>query len=376
MKIIYLSSVKFPTDKAYGITIKYTVQALVDLKHTVSIFDFNKLTSRQDNKHMTGLITKTLNFTQKILSGFPRLKFKFTQMILVVAFMSRGIRGTDLIWTREPIFAFVLSFFGRANCFVVEIHNVFGRLDKFLLRLTQLRSRLILAPISPFLYKEMISSKFHFKEGLIVMCPMGVPDFFYSQQSKYMSRKKWYPYQLTYSGSLKSIGVSNGVKDLINALASICEDPRLDHLVLTLVGIENEEIPRLKSTYSELIESKKLFVYPRVSHEQLLLFLQEADMLVIPYPHNKAFQGRFPIKAMEYAAVAKPILCTDTPNHRDIFSPDEVWFYQPGDVDSLNAAIREIQINPARVRVKVINAFAKSLTYTYKSRVSQVMDLV
>jgi hypothetical protein len=222
MNVVYLTSVRYPTDKAYGVTMKYTLDALIKLGHRTSVLDVDELTYNQTNEFILSIFLKLHLFIQNICVGFPRLQFRLKQLILAFVCVSKGVKGVDLIWTREPIFTFVLSILGRSHCYVVEIHNNFGYLDKLFLKLTQLRSKLILAPISPYLYKEIARSNFQFKRHLITLCPMGVPDFFYSEHGTLYRSRSECESQITYSGGLRSIGVDNGVTDLILSFASLC----------------------------------------------------------------------------------------------------------------------------------------------------------
>ena len=77
---------------------------------------------------------------------------------------------------------------------------------------------------------------------------------------------------------------------------------------------------KAKYKFSKLSRSDQLFIYPRQSHEILLTQLIHSDAFILPYPDGIFFEDRFPLKALEYAALRRPILVSDTVSHRNIFS--------------------------------------------------------
>ena len=112
----------------------------------------------------------------------------------------------------------------------------------------------------------------------------------------------------------------------------------------------------------------------RQNHEVLLPKLRECDAFILPYPEGDFFKNRFPLKALEYAALRRPILATETISHLNIFTNSEAWFYKPGNCISLFEAIMRIIQSPAEVKTKIDLAFKKAQSHSYKKRVTDILD--
>ena len=131
-----------------------------------------------------------------------------------------------------------------------------------------------------------------------------------------------------------------------------------------------------QAKFRELIEAKILFLSVRQNHDNLLAELQKCNVFILPYPEGNYFKSRFPIKAMEYAALRRPILVTNTISHRNIFNNTEVWFYEPQNCASLFNTMIEMNKNPSETNKKIQSAFNKSLNFTYLKRVENVLKLI
>ena len=60
---------------------------------------------------------------------------------------------------------------------------------------------------------------------------------------------------------------------------------------------------------------------------------------------------------MEYAALRRPILVTNTISHRNIFNNNEAWFYEPQNCESLFNAMIEINKNSSETEKKIQSTF-------------------
>jgi glycosyltransferase involved in cell wall biosynthesis len=104
--------------------------------------------------------------------------------------------------------------------------------------------------------------------------------------------------------------------------------------------------------------------------------MRQCSILVLPYPEGDFFAARFPIKAMEYAAVGRSVLCTQTVSHTNIFTEDEAWFYSLSFSGDLIKKMKMIFANEFEANKKIKNAYEKSLSFSYSSRVSRVIDFL
>jgi glycosyltransferase involved in cell wall biosynthesis len=113
-----------------------------------------------------------------------------------------------------------------------------------------------------------------------------------------------------------------------------------------------------------------------MSHNELIPKLRKCDAFILPYPEGNYFRNRFPLKALEYAALFRPILVTDTIAHRNIFDSSEVWFYSPENCLHLSNSINDLISDKGKVLKKLQNAYAKAQAHTYSRRVQDILDLL
>jgi glycosyltransferase involved in cell wall biosynthesis len=155
-----------------------------------------------------------------------------------------------------------------------------------------------------------------------------------------------HPLNLMYHGTLAD---RNGVDTTIRALALAL--PEAPHLLLRLMG-RGEGVPRLKHLAQELgIADRVVFIDP-VPSERIVNFVTHGDVGVISYPEDGFMELVLPTKAYEYAWLSKPIIASDTPAIRSMFSPRAVVLCPPSDPAAFAAAIVDLYHHPEkRVRM-------------------------
>jgi glycosyltransferase involved in cell wall biosynthesis len=177
-------------------------------------------------------------------------------------------------------------------------------------------------------------------------------------------------------GSAYSAGVDQNIGYLISCIDKFNTKSRDTKSTLSIFGLEEDILPSFQEKFHELIKNKVLFLSVRQNHDKLLAELQSCNVFILPYPEGNFYKSRFPIKAMEYAALRRPILVTNTISHRNIFSTSEVWFYDPQSCCSLFNAMVDINKNLSETNKKIKLAFNKSLNYTYLNRVENILKLI
>jgi glycosyltransferase involved in cell wall biosynthesis len=93
------------------------------------------------------------------------------------------------------------------------------------------------------------------------------------------------------------------------------------------------------------------FVGP-VPPEQIPEQLRAASVCLAPLAYNdrNVTQGCCPIKVLEYAAAARPIVAADLPVVRELLGEGETLFFQPGDAVDLARQVVSLLSHPGAAR--------------------------
>ena len=377
MRIVYFSVVRYPTEKAYGVTVFYTMQALGELGHqpiVISPSNFVEFGENSAKKLVLNFLWKKINVKHSKVFFINKIIFIFKRII--AAMLSKYLIPveTEILWTRDPLIGLLTYRKIRYKCIILEVHRPLNLFEKFASKILQHKNRIILAPISVELWKHLTTSKFHFTKNEIVLSPMGVPNSFFVKTENPEASVQSDRFNIGYVGGIKTSGFDQDIFSLITCFKNSNFQSSNLKFVLSIYGVESESIPIIESQFPELISTRALVLEIRQSHEVLLPKLRECDAFILPYPEGDFFKNRFPLKALEYAALRRPILATETISHLNIFTNSEAWFYKPGNCISLFEAIMRIIQSPAEVKTKIDLAFKKAQSHSYKKRVTDILD--
>lgn len=362
---------RYPTAKAYGVTTLYTAEALKDLGHRVEIYSPNNL-SFISSSSWTSKFLKAAVSTLYPLSTrrryFSKLLFILSSVIWL-RLMSRYMKNHhfDLIWSRDLLVPRLIGGISKHFC---ELHTIPNSL---LLKLNIVKRRhgVVLGPISPFIFRYLQERFQSLKQ--IAYAPMGVPEFFFKEVPVSVDLSS---INLGYVGRFKSVGHEQGVDLLVKSFLDMKENSPFD-LKLTLVGISNSELHTLASLCNESFESlarKGVRNFEYVNHEKIPEIVSDFDIAVIPYIENTQFLGRFPIKAMEYAALGKPVICSDANFLNDIFITTQVWFYNPKSRSQLAETVNKMRSMPHEVVRRAVENQNYARDFTYQKRVANIIS--
>ncbi len=137
----------------------------------------------------------------------------------------------------------------------------------------------------------------------------------------------------------------NGVDTTIRALALAL--PQAPHLRLDLMG-RGEGVPALKRLAAELGIADRVTFLNSVPSERIVDFVTHGDIGVISYPVDGFMELVLPTKAYEYAWLAKPMIASDTPAIRSMFSPGAATLCAPSDPAAFAAAIVDLYQHPEK----------------------------
>lgn len=372
MKVQYLSTVKLPTSKAYGVTVTNTIQTLNEMGIESGFVSPHELTTLENRFTLRTLLSRIY---VKLSESYPsqRVSFHLRRFLYSILVLPKIDPNTDVVWTRDPFVAFYTSLSRKQVKYVVEIHQSLNLFDQFALKYLLYSRQSIVAPISLSLEKQLHESHFKYPKSQIVLCPMGVPRGFYQNPVKKIFSA---PLKIGFVGGFYSNGIDQGIFRLTEQIREINRRESFILATLTILGVETDLLEELKSEYKGMLDGGELKLFPRSSQSFILEKSADYDVGILPYPEGKFFANRFPLKVMEYAALGKPIIISATEGHENILTRDEAWFYDVLNIDSLRQCIFEICSKSELVFSRQELAFQKSKLFTYENRVNRILRVL
>ena len=369
-RIIFLLPVAYPTTKAYGVSIGRTVKAL-ELKGTTAEIWAN---SKSDFDQFGNRIIRIGESNPTVLITFLSSKFKFmrTLAFLLLNFKTatnttKNIQNANsestLIVVRELVLAAFLIFHPKVKRVLIELHQFPTYKTELITRMLCISTRIELATISEQ-HKTVWEKKIGNKK--ISLTPMGVSsEFFNARKSIALDTIR-----IVYVGKATSGGHDNGLLELIPNLK--CIQRKFPKAVITLVGLEDDFWVKLKEiALNENLDLGRIKYHPHVPHSEVPNYLMNQDFGLIPYPSNRYHNSRFPIKALEYAAMGLILLVRANSSNTPIL-PEKVANYFSAEKEaSLSGVIQDLIADPERMRTSMKFAERWALDYTYEKRASQ-----
>jgi glycosyltransferase involved in cell wall biosynthesis len=375
MNIEFISTSRYPTQKAYGVTIGNSCMAARNLGFNAQITGISSC-GLDEYGNQVNLISSRLSSTlfyivrKNLNRSISRLAFNLLSInIGFLIFRRFRSRQNDLIWLRNILTTFTLVLLHNQNNKVLEIHHIPNSLNKFLLG--KLISR---KDVRIFTITERHRARLQelFPKGKIGLAPMATPrDFFANTKNPNLESS----IKIGYVGKFMSSGHDNGLLDFLKSATRI--QLSQSEISLKIIGIEQDKLPILNGFLSkEVFGGISIQVVGAVPHSQIQNFLLGIDIGVIPYQQSAYNDNRFPIKVLEYASTKCLILVSDIEAHRAILDETKAVFFNPGNPDSLKEAISWISDNQANCLNRIQNAFEWSKGYSYEDRVSRVIQNV
>lgn len=274
------------------------------------------------------------------------------------------------IWTRDVRISIFTSNLRLPT--ICEVHKELTDRERVALTDLICGEYLALGPISQTLLKYCndLVSRYQY-DTVVVYLPMAAASAFFSEKQINRTYKELKPLRIGYFGSFESMQVKSGIDCFIELLSQVVN---LEMEIL-LVGIGREGRQKIESQLRFPISPRfSIHIIDRVPHLDVPRLMQSCHILVLPYVDGSLNRGRFPIKAVEYAASKVPILCSDTVAHRTILGEDRAFFYRIEDGPSLLRAVEEIVMNDESRGFRVANAYAWAKSLTYEHRATTILN--
>jgi glycosyltransferase involved in cell wall biosynthesis len=383
-RIAYVLGARFPTNKAYGVTARETLEVLINKGFELKIYcieskyfdsDFKKLTRFIENFPKSILAVKLTNIGEKGSRRFNHLFWKFGLLISVVKGLSKiKAYNPDIIWIRDPLIASIFLLVNPYSKIILEVHEARGYIYYRLLK--KYKSRIIFCPINVKNEDFILDICPRFTS---LMSPMGIrKENLQTAEmcSKFVQNLKARNYKdvkIAYLGKFAPGGYSKGLEDLID-LAKLYSDNK-DNFYIVLIGATQSELKIFNNLRKQLnIQPKFLKIYKHISHSQILKVITSFDVLVLPEYRSHEYNG-MPIKLMEYIASGRITVVADTGLYRSFFTGKySPFFYKSGDKYSLDRSIR-IALRYKNLEEKLIAGVNFSAKFTWEHRTLKIISL-
>lgn len=160
-----------------------------------------------------------------------------------------------------------------------------------------------------------------------------------------------------------------GVDRLLEAFARLRE--RVPEVRLALVGRGPDEAPAERELARELAIEAALIWAGRRSQDDVIPYLQAADVLVMPDTVREVSGS--PLKLFEYMAMARAIVLPEIPALAEILPRSVGYYFARGDTRALADALGRALDDPERERREQAGREAV-LAHTYTARARRILD--
>ena len=175
---------------------------------------------------------------------------------------------------------------------------------------------------------------------------------------------------ISYVGLFKTMSMEKGINTMILALKNLSKNE-----IMLFIGGKNEEIKEYKKLAKENGVLDRCIFEGRKDFNEVVLYEQASDVLVIPYPDRPHFRlYGFPMKVYEYMASQRPIVYSKLELVEEVLS-DCGYGFIPDDTKDLAEKIKQA-INAKDVDEKIKIAYEKVKNYTWQKKAEGIIDFI
>lgn len=393
MKLIYISDVRIPTEKAHGYQICKMCEEFSNSGVDVELWiPTRKNYIKEDVFSFYGIKN---NFNIKKIESFDFLEyskflrkwgFYLQKIFLFTKLFFKKIKKDAIVYTRNPEIGWLFSLRGFKTVYeahswpaskqfiykflikrIYKIVVVTQGLKKLYLNCNFAENKILVAPDAVDLEKFNINiNKEHAREIL------GLP------KDKII---------LGYTGTLRTMGEEKGILNVFRALKIINSEKM--NILFVAVGGGKNDIIFYKEEAQKLGIKEGVMLLERVNLDKLAIYQKAFDILLIPYfsriypfsEHIKYYGSA--LKMFEYMASKRPIIAINLPSVREILSDSlgdigqgNAVLIEPDSPISLVKGIRRILEDKELAKRISEQAFEDIQQYTWRKRVRRILEFI
>ena len=359
----FVFDVRYPTEKAYGVTTNFTANAIQNL----GAYDVTVMTSKLDNRFSSSVnsieivmpFSKIREFGLKQNHLISKFTFNAWKYLYPLKLFKVIKRKNSLIWLRDVRMSLIFCFFRYQV--VCEIHREPSVISKFELKVLKSMSNATIAVIS-----DELRTKLKLKYKNSVIAPMSVNENELIREVKNHNSEKFI---VGYVGSSHSSGNKLSIDTIVEAARFLGKtDPKIE---FRFIGFSVEDVDEHNGeSYPDNIK-----FFGRLARTELLRELDLFNVGLVVYPDTKYFFDSFPIKIVEYAARRIPIIASNTKAHQRILGKDKALYFELNSSASLIKCISELATNEGIGELISENGFNWVKSLTYENRAQNILTI-
>lgn len=385
MKIIYLATIRFPTEKAHGLQIAKMCQAFSLAGFLVNLvvparFQANPELQKISWQEFYAISKKFkltrifsidfLRFNHLLPSFFHYLTFlinKISFYFMTFFYLIKSRKQKAVIFSRE-YFSLLIGWIFKMPVFL-EIHDfprtriglailiwVFGKADGMIVTNKDFYNYL---------------QNLNFNKQKLFLAPNAVDKRFLKPPGKFLSRKTLgLDKNLQLAAYCGSLSVDKGINCLLAAAKKISTDSKIKFIICGQNYLKKEQ-----DHFSHILKNsqlKNVIYLGFVKNSQIPQILSAADILIMPNSgKSRAVYKKFlsPLKLYEYIAVKRPILASGVPGLKSILENKiSGLFFTPNDSEDLAKKLLWLFKHPKTQKFLARQAFGKVTLYTWEQR--------
>ena len=364
MKILYLANIRLPTEKAHGVQIMKTCEALAQSGADVELVVPTRMNSISEDPFEYYGVSRSFRVTTLTVPDLVSLESAgFFLTSLYFAERARWLasfRESEIIYSRDALVLSQYILLGRR--LVYEAHGAPALLARLVAR---------------FAYRIVVISKATGESFIsvgvprekIIVAPDGVDlEAFDHPESKEAARGRLgLPQDKKIVLYVGRVDGWKGVDTLCDAAAFLADDTQV-----VIIGGEPEQVKLLQTRYPNV-----LFLgfrpYRELADNQAV-----ADVLVLPNTGKSEVSMLYtsPLKLFTYMASGVPMVVSDTPATREVLDDGDAYFFTPDDAGSLADNIQIALDNEDQSLGMATRARSKASEYTWEERAREITSLI
>ena len=388
-KLLYISMMRLPTEKAHGLQIMQNCEAFAKEGCDVTLWVARRWNTAEmrrvrDPFAFYGVDPVFSVRRMPCLDLFPlfpkgvndRLAFYMLMLSYAVALLLRlPFARADVYYSRDEFLLWLLRFLKPKATLVYEAHLFpeSGRGASLQRAVCQSVGSVI--AITPLLRADLIKQREADPKRIITAHDGIRAARFAELPEKQDARRRigWDEagFIIGYVGRLSMIGMDKGLGGLIESIAAV------DGACLALVGGPDDMAADLRRRWMAHGLDEARFLYAgQVAAADVPLHLAAFDVALMPHPATPQFAHyTSPLKLFEYMAAGKAIAASDLPGWSDVVTHDEhALLIPPDDKTAWSSALRRLRDDPALRQRLGENARKRALThYTWSIRARRIL---
>lgn len=165
----------------------------------------------------------------------------------------------------------------------------------------------------------------------------------------------------------------HGLDTALAALAQLRR--RIPRLAFEVYG-DGEYVERFLQLRDELGLADAVTYHGGIPQDEIPVKINGISVGLIPNNRSPFTEINLPTRIFEYLAMGKPVIVPRTKGILDYFTEDQIFYFEPGDIESLCRVLLTVHNEPETVQEKLRRGRAVYLQHTWKEEKKRLVDIV